>query len=126
MKRIPRKKTAINGHVFDSKSEGDRYVYLRTLQRAGEISDLTLQPKFLLQPRFKMGKKVIRPIEYTPDFRYIQDGKVIIEEFKGFATPLFQIRMKLFLWNCQDDFDTYRLVKLVKKAYTIAEYHSGI
>ena len=38
------RKVVIDGIIFDSKAEGSRYSELKILERAGEISKLSLQP----------------------------------------------------------------------------------
>ena len=66
------KKITIDGHEFPSKKEGNRYLELKLLQRAGEIRNLELQPRFLLQESFKKNGKTYRKIEYVADFAYSQ------------------------------------------------------
>ena len=85
-------------HNFPSKKEADRYLELKTLENAGEISNLSLQPKFrLLDPITHNGKK-IRKVDYTADFYYIDnEGREIVEEVKGYRTQDYVIRMKLFI-----------------------------
>lgn len=61
------------GIRFDSKREMARYGELRLLELTGEISNLELQPVYQLP-----GK-----IKYKADFRYIEDGQVIVEDVKG-------------------------------------------
>jgi hypothetical protein len=88
----------IDGHHFASITEGDRYLELDLLERAGEISDLGLQPSFgLLQP-FKLRKRSIRGMEYTADFSYTKGGERYIEEVKGHSTEPYRMRRKLFLY----------------------------
>jgi hypothetical protein len=90
------RKTTIDGITFDSKGEANRYCELKLLQRAGEISNLTLQPKYILQESFKKGKKTHRAITYIADFQYQENGKTIVEDFKGVETEVFRIKKKLF------------------------------
>ncbi|MGR6546285.1 DUF1064 domain-containing protein [Paenibacillus tundrae] len=90
------KKTVKDGITFASKMESERYRMLMLLERAGEISELTLQPVFqLVDPFTKMGKKK-RGIKYTADFMYKQDGQSIVEDVKGFAARDFSLRRTLF------------------------------
>lgn len=63
---------------FASKTEAIRAGELHLLERAGEISDLEYQPKFLLSKTPK--------VTYTADFRYLENGKVIVEDCKGVLT----------------------------------------
>ena len=44
------KKVEIDGIIFDSKKEGRRYQELKMLQKAGEISNLQRQVKYILIP----------------------------------------------------------------------------
>ncbi|GHU50807.1 hypothetical protein FACS1894200_10500 [Spirochaetia bacterium] len=83
----------IDGIVFASKAEMNRYLYLSFLQNNGKISSLELQPRFEIVPKTKRNPAR----HYTADFRYIENGKVIIEEVKGFFTTDYKLRRDLFL-----------------------------
>ncbi len=80
------KKTLVDGILFDSMGEANRYRQLKLLESAGKIKDLTLQPKF----------KITVPKTYKADFQYILDDKVIIEDFKGFKTREYITKRKYF------------------------------
>ena len=100
MNKYRNKKVIVDGEEFDSKKEGNRYKELRLLERVGEISNLELQPRFLLQDKFRYDNKGYRKIEYIADFKYIdKDGNVVVEDVKseGTATPVYKIKKKLFL-----------------------------
>lgn len=93
------KKTNVDGIKFDSIREADRYCELKLLEKAKEIRNLELQPRFLLQDKFKdkMGT-THRKIEYVADFSYIDnDGKAIVEDVKGVLTDVYKIKKKMFL-----------------------------
>lgn len=90
------KKTQIDMYVFDSAKEAKRYKELKLLEMAGEISSLELQPRFLLQESFRKNNKTYRKIEYVADFKYIENGKTIVEDVKGLQTDVFKIKHKLF------------------------------
>ena len=90
------KKTQVDMYVFDSIAESRRYKELALLERAGEIKDLQLQPRFLLQESFKKNGKTYRKIEYIADFMYEENGKVVVEDVKGMETKEFKIKRKLF------------------------------
>jgi Protein of unknown function (DUF1064). len=90
------KKTQVDMYVFDSAKEAQRYRELKLLERAGEISDLELQPRFLLQESFKKNGKTYRKIDYVADFKYTENGKIIVEDVKGLQTDVFKIKHKLF------------------------------
>lgn len=89
-------KTQMDMYVFDSAKEAQRYRELKLLEQAGEISNLELQPRFLLQESFKKNGKIYRKIEYIGDFKYIENGKTIVEDVKGLQTEVFKIKHKLF------------------------------
>jgi len=96
------KKITVLGIEFDSKAEGRRYSELLLLIKAGQITELELQPEYILQPSFRYEGKAYRSIKYTPDFRYMKDGKVVVEEVKGFADTSYKIRKRLFLFQNPD------------------------
>lgn len=75
MAKYRNKKVQIDMYLFDSIAESRRYKELALLERAGEIKDLQLQPRFLLQESFKKNGKTYRKIEYIADFMYCQSRK---------------------------------------------------
>lgn len=92
------KRTVVDGVTFASKREADRYCQLRTMERVGVIQGLELQPIFELLPSFTAahGEKV-RAITYIADFRYQEGKDQVVEDSKGFRTPEYKIKRKLFL-----------------------------
>lgn len=91
-------KMELDGILFDSKKEAERYSELKMLERAKLITNLELQPKFLLQEKFEYNGKVIRKIEYIADFKYIDEkGNTVVEDVKGLKTDVYNIKKKLFL-----------------------------
>lgn len=92
-------RTSIDNVVFDSKGELNRYPELQLLQKAGQISDLELQKRFVLLPDFQYRDKKIRGITYIADFYYIENGHPIVEEIKVKATRTKDaiIKHKLFM-----------------------------
>jgi len=96
------KKFEVDGVVFDSHKEARRYQELKLLQRAGKISGLTLQPELVLQDGFERDGKKYRAIKYVADFQYVQDGKVVVEDTKGYKTKEYLIKRKMFLKNYPD------------------------
>lgn len=93
-----------DGIKFDSIKEKNRYVGLKQLEDLGIIKDLKLQVKFELQPSYKYQDKTIRAINYYADFTYIQDGKLIVEDTKGFRTKEYLLKKKLLLYKYDIDF----------------------
>lgn len=62
---------------------------LKIMERDGEISSLELQPKFYFTYK---DKKIFL---YKADFSYIKDGEKVIEDTKGFRTPIYKLKKKL-------------------------------
>ena len=97
-------KMELDGILFDSKKEAERYSELKMLERAKLITNLELQPKFLLQEKFEYNGKVIRKIEYIADFKYIDEkGNTVVEDVKGLKTDVYNIKKKLFLNKYMDE-----------------------
>lgn len=105
------RKVKVDGIVFDSRKEADRWRELKLLERAGKITELKRQVKFTLIPtqrkfcceidksgRFKKGEVLERPAVYIADFTYMQDGKYVVEDTKGVKTPEYVIKRKLMLF----------------------------
>lgn len=95
-------KTNIDGITFDSKKESEFYAELKLREKAGEISHLRLQPRYLLQEAFRYDGKQYREMEYVADFEYVEDGKVVVVDVKGFKTAVYMLKKKLFLYKYGD------------------------
>jgi hypothetical protein len=82
----------LDGIVFASKAEAKRYAELKALERAGEIAELELQPKF------KLTVNGVEVCTYIGDFRYrhVATKKLVTEDVKGFETKDFKLKAKLF------------------------------
>lgn len=115
MQKYHNKKVTVDGITFDSKKEARRYNELRLLERAGEISNLQRQVKFLLIPtqveqferfsektgkKLKDGQRVIeKECAYYADFVYTDKfGKTVVEDTKGIETEAYRIKRKLMLF----------------------------
>lgn len=93
------KKVTVNGITFDSQKEYRRFCELSLLERAGKITELQRQVKFELIPSQRIdGKVVERACNYVADFVYMENGKKIVEDTKGFKTKDYIIKRKLMLW----------------------------
>jgi hypothetical protein len=85
-------KTTVDGITFDSAKEARRYSELKLLERSGRITGLEVQPSF---PIVINGVKVCT---YKADFGYVdQIGSPVIEDCKGFKTPVYRLKKKLML-----------------------------
>jgi hypothetical protein len=81
-------RSVVDGHKFASKAEAARYGILRLQEKAGIISELKLQPKFLL---------TLAAVSYRPDFSYIiSTGEQVVEDVKGVETERFRMIKKLW------------------------------
>lgn len=109
------KKVEIDGIIFDSKKEGRRYQELKMLQKAGDISGLQRQVKYILIPAQRepdtkgprggtiKGKLLERECSYIADFVYKDTkGNTVVEDVKGYrgggAYEIFKIKRKLMLY----------------------------
>lgn len=88
------KKTVVDGIVFDSKAEANRYVHLLLLQNAGAITNLACQVPFELIPK-QAGERAAR---YVADFVYEEDGERIVEDTKGMKTKDYILKRKMMLF----------------------------
>lgn len=111
------KKMWFDGYVFHSIGEGNRYKKLKFLENSGQIQSLELQPKFLVSDTFyvlKNGvKECLKKHTYSADFKYIEDGKLVIEDYKGMETDVYKNNRKYFLANCE--YDIFREYKSARK-----------
>jgi len=93
------RKVTIDGYTFDSQREGKRYDELKLLVRAGEITDLRIHPKYKLIPSVMVSGKKKGVRHYVADFEYIENGKVVVEDVKGYITKLADWKMQQFQWQ---------------------------
>ncbi len=114
-------RTGHDGFVYDSKTEMDRYYYLKLLERAGELRDIRRQVKFELyavgtggigealngdkKTPIMVGKKRDKTAVYTADFVYtdVKTGDEIIEDCKGYRDEGSKFRIRVFesLYACR-------------------------
>jgi hypothetical protein len=104
------KKVVVNGIPFDSKKEAKRFAELSLLEKAGVISDLQRQVKFVLIPAqrepdtvgarggIKKGKVIEKECSYIADFVYQENGTKVVEDTKGYKTKDYIIKRKLMLY----------------------------
>lgn len=85
-------KTVVDGITFDSKKEGQRYAQLKLMEKSGYISNLKLQVPYQLIPK-QNGE---RAVKYIADFTYIENGRLIVEDTKGYKTRDYILKRKLF------------------------------
>ncbi len=89
--------TVVDGVVFDSQGEAERWGELLLLKREGHITDLTRQDRF---PLVVGGVKIA---DYVADFTYMEwyedeQGisrlRFVVEDFKSPATKTAAYRLK--------------------------------
>ena len=94
------------------KKEYRRHQELSLLERVGAIQALERQVKYILIPaqyetyarygkrgqRLKDGKRLLeKECSYIADFVYIEDGKPVVEDTKGFKTKDYILKRKMML-----------------------------
>ena len=89
----------MDGVLFASRAEMNRYAELRMMERAGIIRDLEIQPEYILQAAYIRGGKKIQAIKYRADFRYLNTSTacIIVEDCKGMKTEIYKLKKKLLL-----------------------------
>ncbi len=111
------KKITVDGETFDSKKEYKRWCELKLAERAGEITELRRQVKYVLIPSqrekvwndkkncFEDGKVIEREVSYVADFVYKNRlGFEVVEDVKGYRNPSsagyakFAIKRKMMLY----------------------------
>lgn len=89
---------------YDSKKEYQRCLELRLLEKAGRISNLRRQTSLLISEAFvDSGGKKHRAITYCADFIYVEDGREVVEDVKGYSrtkqqylcTEAFRLKWKM-------------------------------
>lgn len=90
-------RTEVDGIMFDSKAEALYYQELLLLKRAGEVIDIQLQPRFILQDSFTKNGKKYPKVEYVADFLVTYgDGRQEVIDVKGYKTPVYKLKRTWF------------------------------
>ena len=84
-------KVFFDDHYFDSQKECNYYIYLRTRLLAGEITNLRLQVPYELNERGSHS------LIYIADFVWIEKGKEVVCDVKGFKTSVYKKKRALML-----------------------------
>ena len=99
-----------DGMTFDSIKEWRRWVELSLLEKAGTITGLERQVKFVLIPAqrepdtigkrggVKKGKTIEKECAYIADFVYHENGEKVVEDVKGFKTKDYILKRKMMLY----------------------------
>lgn len=114
MSKYHNERTTVDGIVFDSRKEANRYRELKLLEKAGEISDLRRQVKYELIPaQYEMGTRirgnhvstvercVEKAVNYYADFVYKDKmtEETVVEDVKGMKTEVYKLKKKLMRWR---------------------------
>lgn len=99
------RKVEIDGHVFDSMKEANRWAELKILQDSGIISGLRTQVEYELLPvqKDENGKVIEHAAKYVADFVYCDalTGCWVVEDVKGYkkgaAYNIFVLKRKMML-----------------------------
>lgn len=92
------KPCVIEGIRFASQREGRRFLELRMLEKAGEIRELELQPRFPLYALRASNGEVIKVADYVADFQFREgrDGALVVEDVKGMPTETYRLKKRIF------------------------------
>lgn len=107
MSKYGNRKTEVDGILFDSKKEAERWGELKLLLRAGEIKELKRQVKYCIIPTIEGdgGKAVQKATYYVCDFQYYEKvgsgWKLVVEDVKSVATKtaVYLLKKKLMRWR---------------------------
>ena len=91
------KRTTVDGINFDSAKEARRWMQLRQLEMANEITNLERQVSIPLFGRDGpiMTNGGTKQRSYVADFKYVDwrlNGVTVIEDSKGMETPEFKLK----------------------------------
>lgn len=92
------KKTVVDGITFDSGMEARYYSQLKLREKAGEISQLELQPVFKLDIEGRNHPhRIVNCGKAIMDFRYFDEAarKRITVDVKGLDTSTSRLKRKL-------------------------------
>ena len=94
-RRYKNEPTVLEGHRFDSKKEAKRYAELVLMQKAGEIRQLAVHPRYDIPV---CGMYICR---YIGDFSYLDyNDEEVVEDVKSPPTrknPVYRLKKKLML-----------------------------
>lgn len=94
-------RTVVDNITFHSAKEAKRYSELTLLEKAGEITELQLQPIFTLYAPSASGEDTVG--KYIADFSYREKGTLyVVEDVKSPATRTALYRWKVKHLRLQD------------------------
>jgi hypothetical protein len=98
------RKVNIDGMSFDSIAEARRFAELQLMQISGQIigydwhRQLDVPIAKARQQRLVLAVNDIKVATFVADFiyRYLDTGKIVVEDYKGFKTPAYKLKARLF------------------------------
>ena len=120
------KKVKVDGMVFDSKKEYQRWLELQELEKKGCIEKLERQVKFLLLPKQTGERAVI----YVADHVYVYGDVLVVEDVKSKYTKKqndYILKRKMFKYyyinNNTDEkitlLNEYNVIEIYFKEYVM-------
>ena len=99
--KMRNKKVFAYGRWWHSKKELARYNELLFMEKAGEITDIVIQPYFCTLDTLRTELCTHAKKRYTADFKYFdnKEGKTIVEDVKSEFSrkePYYRLRIHLF------------------------------
>jgi hypothetical protein len=90
--------TVVNGIRFHSAREAARYLDLKLREKAGEIKELELQPKFPIYVCRRQNGELHKVCDLILDFRYREGpcGLLVVEDCKGMRLPIYKLKKRMF------------------------------
>lgn len=79
----------VDGHDFPSERQANRYRELKLSERAGQITDLEIEVPYDISIN---GYHVCT---YIADAVYSEQGRRVVEDSKGMATPVYKLKRRL-------------------------------
>jgi len=106
-------RVAVDNYKFDSQLEAEYYSMLKERKLEGTIKDLLIHPSYTLQDKFTKNGKNYRKIYYSADFAFydVALDKYRVIDVKGFETPVFKLKQKLFEYKYPYDLELMRKLK---------------
>lgn len=89
------RKVEVDGLKFDSNAEYLRWRNLKLMEKAGAISKLERQVRFILAPAVLLYGRRRPAMIYVADFVYLENGERVVEDVKGHRTPLYLAKRHL-------------------------------
>jgi hypothetical protein len=115
------KKVIIDDISFDSKLEAAHY---KILKEHPNVEIVELQPKYVLQEKFKYYDETIRKITYKPDFKFWFNDELHILDSKGMKTQQGTMREKMFKKHIIDNDLNMKFI-VVKNQKDLRAYLNG-